>query len=172
MEDMWNLDDSNNTNGILETFLPIYEREFAKKRNSEEGDGAAVPDLRGRINIVYPLLKTFQWTLLGTAFLKLIASLLVFVPPLILNSLISFVKSEGNRLSLGTHMLSVTRKPPHFSFRFLAVHNITSESLWKGVFLASTMLLSNIVTSCLNNQYEYKVQLIGMRVRSALTFVF
>lgn len=43
------------------------------------------------------------------------------------------------------------------------------EPLWKGIFLAFMMLLVNMLESMLNNQFEYRIQLTGMRVRSALT---
>lgn len=44
-----------------------------------------------------------------------------------------------------------------------------SEPVWKGVFLAFILLIVSMLESMLNNQVEYRNQVIGMRVRSALT---
>ncbi|OQR74446.1 multidrug resistance-associated protein 1-like [Tropilaelaps mercedesae] len=138
MEDMWKLDEVNTTDGILRKFLPKYQSEVNQKRGrpTKQIKEDGTPVLSDQQNILLPLLRTFGWPLLGTALIKLIASLLTFVAPTVLNSLISFIQSD--------------------------------EPTWKGVFLASIMLFSSMAESLLNSQYEYRIYLIGMRVRSAV----
>lgn len=99
LEDMWVLDDDNTTEGVIKEFLPYYEAEIRKKANKPtkkvKEDGT--PVLANQQNILYPLLKTFGVPILGTAVVKLVASLLTFVAPTVLNSLITFVQTDGKK---------------------------------------------------------------------------
>lgn len=97
MEDMWPLEEENTTAGIMKYFTPKYEAEVKKKKNrptkAVREDGTKV--YADQQNIMYPLLKTFGWPLLGVAFIKFVASVLTFVNPMVLNLLIIFVQSNG-----------------------------------------------------------------------------
>ena len=97
LHDLWDLDAENQTQGIIKKFLPNYEAEVKKKKDRPTGklDGNGTPLLGNRMNIVYPLFRTFGLNLWGIAFIKLIATLLTFVSPTVLNALITFVSSDG-----------------------------------------------------------------------------
>lgn len=97
MDELWDLNDENTTEGIISKFLPYYEAEVEKKKARPSGkvDENGCPILENRMNILYPLFKTFGWNLVGIAFIKLIATLLTFVSPTVLNALITFVSSDG-----------------------------------------------------------------------------
>ena len=97
LEDLWDLDDENKTEGIVKRFLPNYEAEVEKKKtvSAEKKNRDGTPVLENQTNVLFPLLRTFGWNLLGIAFIKLVASLLTFVSPTVLNSLITFVRSDG-----------------------------------------------------------------------------
>ena len=50
----------------------------------------------------------------------------------------------------------------------IAFINNKDEPTWKGYFYASLMFVSPMIESFLNNQYEFGIQTIGMRVRACL----
>lgn len=43
-----------------------------------------------------------------------------------------------------------------------------SDPVWKGVFLASLMLFSSMGESLLNAKYDYHINVLAMRVKSAV----
>ena len=50
------------------------------------------------------------------------------------------------------------------------INFVTSdEEVWKGYFYMALLVLVNIVETILNSQYQYKMALVGLRMRSALT---
>jgi ATP-binding cassette subfamily C (CFTR/MRP) protein 1 len=71
----------------------------------------------------------------------LMASSLVFVNPLILDKLISFMNPSND------------------------------EPQWRGYFYASLMFISPLFESILNSQYEYRINLICMRIRACIISV-
>ncbi|XP_022645623.1 canalicular multispecific organic anion transporter 2-like isoform X2 [Varroa jacobsoni] len=112
LEDVWALDEDNTTETIVRKFLPYYNSEKKKNKadgSSKQGREDGTPVLKSQLNILYPLLKTFGLPLLGTAVIKLVVSLITFVAPVILNSLITFVQTDEpawKGVFLATVMLS------------------------------------------------------------------
>ena len=45
----------------------------------------------------------------------------------------------------------------------------SDEEMWKGYFYAALLVGVNLVNTLLNSQYFYKLGLVGLRMRSALT---
>lgn len=190
MEDLWELNDENKTEGVIKRFLPNYEAEVKSKKNrpSKNKNEDGTPILENQTNILVPLFKTFGWNLLGIAFIKLVTSLLAFVSPTVLNALITFVSSKGDQSktsvieSTNSRLLRIVVDGaervaiqscgiPLVQWRsFRDSTFLTSDPLWKGVFLASIMLFSAMVESILTSQYEYRIYRIAMRVRSAVTY--
>lgn len=94
-----------------------------------------------RVKILTPILRTFWFEMFVVSQVKLIASTLVFVNPLVLDRLISFMTPTND------------------------------EPQWRGFFYASLMFISPLFESILNNQYEYRVNLVCMKIRAALITV-
>ncbi len=121
---MWTLNHKNRTNVILEKFnrVQISTIKRAKKtpisRSSQES-------VRNVDNLLSSILKTFWAQMLFCGFLKLIASFLMFVNPLVLDILISFMSPTND------------------------------EPTWRGYFYASLMFISPMFESLINNQFEY-----------------
>ncbi len=86
------------------------------------------------------IVKTFWSTFLAGFTIKAAHDIVVFIPPLLLELIIEFVESGAS-----------------------------SSSLWKGVFFCIMLLLITSTQTLLLNQYFYKMYLVGMRMRSALT---
>jgi len=141
LEDMWALDRNNVTNSILKKFnkvwIPTIEKENKNAiKRTLEGEPVIT-----NISILSSLLKTFWSGFLFVALLKLIVSSLIFVNPLILDKLISFMNPSND------------------------------EPQWRGYFYASLMFISPLFESLFNSQYEYRINLISMRIRACLISV-
>ncbi len=141
LEDMWALDRNNVTSSILKKFnyvwIPTIEKE---KKNAIKRTLEGEPVITN-ISILSSLLKTFWSQFLFVALLKLIASSLVFVNPLMLDKLISFMNPSND------------------------------EPQWRGYFYSSLMFISPLFESLFNSQYEYRINLISMRIRTCLISV-
>jgi ATP-binding cassette subfamily C (CFTR/MRP) protein 1 len=141
LEDMWALDRNNKTSFILTKFnkvwIPTVEKE---KKNAIKKASEGEPVIT-KISILGSLLKTFWSGFLFVALLELMACCLVFVNPLILDKLISFMNPSND------------------------------EPQWRGYIYASLMFISPLFESLLNNHYEYQINLISMRTRACLQSV-
>lgn len=92
-----------------------------------------------RVSIVPPLVCTFGWVFLGGSVMKAVQDMMLFIPPILLKRIIEFVASDAG------------------------------ASLWKGVLYCILLLVVTGVQTLLLSQYFYKMYLVGLRVRSALT---
>jgi hypothetical protein len=138
MDDMWTLSRKNKSSAILTKFNKVWiptEKENAKKK-ALLGE-PVVSD----VCLLSSILKTFWSGMLFVGFIKLIASTLIFVNPLVLDRLISFMSPSND------------------------------EPQWRGYFYASLMFIFPLFESLLNSQYEYRINLIGMRIRACVISV-
>ncbi len=140
-EDMWRLSHKNIASLILRKFnsvwLPSFEKEKAiAMRRASQGEPVMT-----EVSLLSSILKTFWPGMLFVAIIKLIASSLVFVNPLVLDKLITFMNPSND------------------------------EPQWRGYFYASLMLFSPFFESLLNSQYEYRINLITMRIRACIISV-
>src|SRR5882757_2991645 len=90
--DMWILSEKNTTNDILQKFDLVYLPKVEKARNTNsfgKGENAEF-----KVGILSAIVKTFWPGLLFVAFIKLIASCLTFVNPLILDQIIGFINND------------------------------------------------------------------------------
>lgn len=126
-EDMWKLDRENQTKNIYRQF----NRHLKPKANKNPSI------VTKKINVIWPLCKTFWQPMLIVIAFKFVASFMTFVNPLILDQLITFMSSD--------------------------------QPNWIGLLYAFGMFGSACLESILNNQYEYLIFVLSMRVRSALT---
>ncbi len=141
LEDMWALDRNNKTSFILTKFNKVWIPTVEKEKKNAITKASEGEPVITNISILSSLLKTFWSGFLFVALLKLISSSLVFVNPLILDKLISFMNPSND------------------------------EPQWRGYFYASLMFISPLFESLLNSQYEYRINLISMRIRACLISV-
>ncbi|CAG2101813.1 unnamed protein product [Medioppia subpectinata] len=90
------------------------------------------------IKILIPILKCFWMELLTVSAVKLIAICLEFMSPIALDRLISFMSPSN------------------------------AEPQWRGLFYASLMFIPLLFVSLFNSQYEYRINLVAMRIRATL----
>ncbi|CAG2110662.1 unnamed protein product, partial [Medioppia subpectinata] len=90
------------------------------------------------MNIINPLLKCFWMQLLTVSAFKLISSCLAFISPIVLDRLITFMSPSN------------------------------AEPQWRGLFYASLMFIAPLFESLFNSQYEYRVNVMAMRIRATL----
>lgn len=141
VDDMWSLTYSNMTSSILKVFDKIWipsvekERENAIQRTSE-GEQVIT-----KVNLTIALFKTYWPGFLFCGILKLIASAMTFVNPMVLNLLISFMDPSSE------------------------------EPEWKGYLYALLMFVSPMFESLFNGQYEYRINLISMKIRACVISV-
>ena len=88
-------------------------------------------------SIILPTFKAYLPNILLVALLKFVASLLMFVPPIVLDNLLVWMVSR--------------------------------EPMWRGIFFVVVMFASSCTESILNNQYEYNLSIVAMKMRSAVT---
>jgi len=138
-KDMWSLRTDNLSHVITKKFdrkwIPSVEKakDIALKKSLETSE-KSVPQM----GILLPLWKTFWPGIIFLSFLKLIASVLTFVNPIVLDLLITYMTPENN------------------------------QPQWRGYFYAALMLISPMIESILNSQYDFGINTISMRVRACL----
>ncbi|GBM92933.1 Canalicular multispecific organic anion transporter 2 [Araneus ventricosus] len=160
-EDMWELGDENKSETLQAEFNK-YWLPLVQKANSHHSQVRASMSRRysempnddctkvtisptdyekdiAKLSILKPILKTFGWELFFSGILKLGASVITFVNPLILDELIAFVGSN--------------------------------DPFWKGFVYATGMFLAALIESFLSGQYEYRIYVIAMRIRSCIISV-
>ncbi len=140
INDMWTLSRKNKSNIILRKFNKIWIQTVNKEKGNAKKKVLGEPAVTD-ICLLSSILKTFWSGMLFVAFIKFIASTLVFVNPLVLDRLISFMSPSND------------------------------EPQWRGYFYASLMFIFPLFESVLNSQYEYRINLIGMRIRSCIISV-
>lgn len=89
------------------------------------------------INVASLVLRIYWKQILTIVLLKLVTSVLTFANPLLLDKLLTFMRTS-------------------------------EEPLWRGVLYASLMFLIPMTESIINNQYEYWINTITLRVKTCL----
>ena len=97
-----------------------------------------------------PSLVSAFYQLLGPSYialgvLKFVSDLTVFIAPILLNDLVTFLTSQA--------------------------HDATPEPAWHGVLYATLLVLGVILSSILGTQYTWRSRRLSMRVRSAIVSV-
>ena len=132
-DDMWDLIPENRSENVVKQFdakwIPIVEekQKIASKGHQEES----------RVNLFWTLLKTFWSQLIILTTFKLLATLLTFGNPLLLDLLIAYMSPKS------------------------------IEPEWRGYFYAILMFVTPLLQSILNGQYGYLNSLVGMKMKSA-----
>ncbi|XP_054164141.1 multidrug resistance-associated protein 1-like [Oppia nitens] len=136
--DLWDLDVHNLSNYIINKFNKIWLPLLNKKKLFENEMKSKT---KNHIKLIGPLLKTFWLQMFFVSLIKLMASSLVFISPLVLDSLLSFMNPNN------------------------------TEPYWRGYFYALIMFVALMIESILNNQYEYQNNLLAMRIRATIISV-
>ncbi|XP_054717541.1 multidrug resistance-associated protein 1-like [Uloborus diversus] len=158
--DMWELSEPNRSDYLLSVFNKYWQpllnkmnsqqQKFQKQlsRRYSQKDSSALnitfskneyeKDI-SKLSLLRPLLMTFKWDLFVSGVMKLGASVITFLNPVLLDMLISFVGSN--------------------------------DPLWKGMCFAVGMFIAALIESFLNGQYEYRIYVVAMRMRSCIISV-
>ncbi len=136
-EHLWMLAKGNTANAVLRPFERLYLRRQKLKREEIRLQKAG-----RRINVVWMLVGHYWPQLLGIGVLKLIASLFIFVNPVVLDWIIAFMDTTSTG---------------------------SLEPAWRGLFYCSLMFLSPLLESIFTSQYEYHINTVTMRMRTCLT---
>jgi ABC-type bacteriocin/lantibiotic exporter with double-glycine peptidase domain len=139
--DMWTLNRKNISNVILTKFNKVWIPTVEKEKQNAKRKVSLGEPVVTDISLLSSILKTFWPGMLFVSFIKFIASTLTFVNPLVLDRLISFMSPSND------------------------------EPQWRGYFYASLMFISPLFKSLLNSQYEYRINLMTMRIRACLISV-
>ncbi|CAG2120145.1 unnamed protein product, partial [Medioppia subpectinata] len=137
-EDMWSLSDDNKTGSILRAFDKIWIPSVEKNKEESAKRASDGETTVTQISLLNGIIKTYWPGMLLVAIIKLIASALTFVNPMLLDKLINFMSP------------------------------MSSEPEWRGYLYASLMFISPFFESLLNSQYEYRINTISMRIRACV----
>lgn len=133
-EHLWMLSRGNTANSVIGPFEKVYERRLKREH---------APDGSTSLNVVTMIAFHYWPHLLVIGFLKLVASLFIFVNPVVLDWIIAFMDTTKNPELL--------------------------EPAWRGFFYCSLMFLSPLFESFFTSQYEYHINTVTMRMRTCLT---
>ena len=140
-DDLWSLTYQNMTSSIIKIFdkiwIPSIEKE---KENALQKTREGEPVIT-QVNLTMALLKTYWPGFMFCGILKLIASALTFVNPMVLDMLINFMDPNS------------------------------TDPEWRGYFYALLMFVSPMFESLFNSQYEYRINLISMKIRACVISV-
>ena len=136
---MWSLNDRNKTEQNVKRLTKTIN---SNKKSGKIGDSNNESIKKSKKQkqyhgVLVPLIKTYWITLVHLALLKLCCSVIVFVNPLTLNLLISFMSNDE----------------PH----------------WRGYLYGAIMFCSSMFESLIVSQYEIRIQILGMNIRSCIT---
>ncbi|CAG2109381.1 unnamed protein product, partial [Medioppia subpectinata] len=130
-EDMWSLSTQNRTN----VFIKQFNKHWKPIKNNKT---------KNAINIFPVVLKTYWPTLVFTACIKLMVTLLTFTQPLVLDRLITFITSQTNTTDTG-------------------------EPIWRGYVYALAMFASTVLASVLSGQYTHRQNVLLMKIKTCVT---
>ncbi|XP_075738557.1 multidrug resistance-associated protein 1 isoform X3 [Rhipicephalus microplus] len=138
MHNMWFLDQSNQTAKIAEDFSHHFEKEKQKRGALP----SKKPDADGRRPIVSMI--GIMTPLFRTFWLEL--------------TLVALVKLVSSVLTFVSPLV----------LDMLIAFVSSDDPLWRGLLFAFTMFFSAMLESILNGQYDYRIYVISMRMRSAM----
>ncbi|OQV14982.1 Multidrug resistance-associated protein 1 [Hypsibius exemplaris] len=131
--DLWDTQPRNTAAAVVDPLENNWKRELDKQRRSKAY----------RPSILKALFRTHLLTLLGSSALRLVANLLLFVAPQIIQLLVGFM--EGS--------------------------NGVKEDTWKGYFYASIMFLAALLGSVCTNYGMQILSRVGMTSKAAIVSI-
>ena len=135
--DMWDLIPENETKTVVNEFDKIWVPEMQRKR-AEALKKMSTEDAITDLNIAFSIWKMFWPTFIFISSIRLVASVLTFANPLVLDLLIAYMTPDSN------------------------------EPQWRGYFYASLMFVSPLFESLLNGQFEYLNSIMIMKIRACI----
>ncbi|XP_075530342.1 multidrug resistance-associated protein 1-like isoform X3 [Dermacentor variabilis] len=138
LSDMWSLDQANSTKEIANNFDHFYRGE---KRPKKPAGKKSAPEDRG-------LTSSTEAGIMTPLFRTFLPDLLVLALHKLIGSLLTFVNPV---------MLDLL-------IRFIE----SDQPTWHGGLFACVMFFASMAESLFNNQYEYRIFLVSMRMRSAM----
>ncbi|CAI6345762.1 unnamed protein product [Macrosiphum euphorbiae] len=152
-KDLWNLKYDDSSQEVFSVFDKHWERSIIKaklqdskkvhsiknKPNVSVIDSKYTHTKQYQISILPVLCKSFGSTFLFGSFLKLIEDCLIFV------------------------------SPQYFFRQLISFVENSTEPIWRGYFYIFLMTVTAMLQTLILSQYYYRMNLVGMRVRTALT---
>ena len=137
-DDMWDLIPDNQTNNVMDRFDKVWIPTVQESRDEAMRKTPNGQMVSTDVNIALTIMKVFgvQWLFVGL--LKLVASILTFANPLVMDYLLAYVTPNS------------------------------TEPEWRGYFYASLMFVSPLIESVFNGQFEYWNAIIIMRIKSCI----
>ncbi|XP_037524946.1 multidrug resistance-associated protein 1 [Rhipicephalus sanguineus] len=137
--DMWSLDQANETRHIANNFDHFYRREKPSKKPTAAKSGAENTGLSSSSPEIGIMAPLFR----------------TFLPELIV---LGFHKLAGSLLTF------VNPLALDLLIRFMD----SDDPAWHGALFSCTMFFASMAESLFNSQYEYRIFLVSMRMRSAM----
>ncbi|VDD89505.1 unnamed protein product [Enterobius vermicularis] len=105
ISDLWKLKTQDQSKVLVPQFnkhwLPSLKAYYERRRPTSGGALLQVPDEKSLPSVIWPLFKTFRWSFISGALLKLVFDLLQFVSPQLLKMLISFIEDKSSPMWVG-----------------------------------------------------------------------
>jgi hypothetical protein len=136
--DMWKLSKENtsqeNARKLYKNLLPDESESDNDKKSGNNSN--FVSNFNG---IMLPVINTFKFTFIIAFVLQLINSFIMFANPIILNMMISYMKTDTN-----------------------------DDPEWRGYLYAGLFFFASMIESLVFNHYDMQISLTSMRIRSCL----
>ena len=137
-DDMWDLVPDNQTKNVMNQFDKIWLPAVQKSKEEAIRKTPTGDMVTTDLNIGLSLTKMFGWEVLYVSLFKLVACILTFANPLVMDYLIAYV-TPGS-----------------------------TEPVWRGYFYAGLMFVAPLFESVFNGQFEYLNGIILMKIRSCI----
>ena len=137
-DDMWDLVPDNQTKNVMDQFDKIWLPTVQKSKEEAMRKTPTGDMVTTDVNIAVSIIKLYGLEVLFVSLLKLVASILTFANPLVLDYLIAYVTPNS------------------------------TEPVWRGYFYAGLMFVSPLFESIFNGQFEYLNAIIMMKIRSCI----
>ena len=156
-DDLYDLDPSDTCEVVNPKFAKNWDAQATRRARNN-------PESRPRLSVLLPLVTTYYGIFLKGSFFALISALLQQVPKV----RFLFVNSRSFQLATNSFMQV---SPNILSLLIDFISN--GEEVWKGYLYAFLLVGANLLRTIFNSQYFITMQIMGLRLKSALScFVF
>ena len=155
-DDLYDLDPSDTCAVVNPKFVRNWDAQATRRAKNN-------PEIRPQLSVLLPLVTTYYGIFLKGSFFALISALLQQVPKVGF-----YVDSCNFQLATNSYMQV---SPNILSLLIEFISN--GEEMWKGYLYAILLVGANLLRTLFNSQYFITMQIMGLRLKSALScFVF
>ncbi|EYC24578.1 hypothetical protein Y032_0013g1981 [Ancylostoma ceylanicum] len=178
-DDLWGLNERDCANNLIPQFNHYFKPELLKCQDDGKKVHGSPESKRHQPSVLMPLFKTYKFSFISGALLKLVFDLLQFVAPALLKQLISFIQDRSQPLWVGIAIASlifivavfqsmILHQYFHLMFRLgMNIRSVLTSAVYSKAMNLSNNARKNRTTGEIVNLMSVDIQ----RLQDMTTFV-